>query len=331
MKLISEMRKITRPILLAALLCFVSSGFSPALSPTRTTADYSVIDTYARNAPNSYTRSLNSLSDYLTTPARSDLAKARSIYAWIMTHVRYDDAAAANPYYTTETEYANRVLKSRRAVCSGFALLYKCLLKRAGVEVVSVKGYSRIYDVQAGRPTGPVDHEWNAMQLDGDWYLADLTWASTTAREGEINDFYFLTNPEAFVAQHLPADPRWQLLSPSVSKAAFDRYPKIYDAYFRLGFGDDFPTNGLIGTQNIVNLTLHNPENVELMCSYNPANGASSFMPLTVHRTGEFYQIQAKLSQRGQGRLCIFARSKGSSTKGGKSYEGVITYSVVSR
>ena len=327
----SEMRKITRPILLATLLCVASSGFGPALSPTRKTTDYSVIDTYARNAPNAYTRSINSLSDYLTAPARSDLAKARSVYAWIMTHVRYDNAAAANPYYTTETEYANRVLKSRRAVCSGFALLYKCLLKRAGVEVVSVKGYSRIYDVQAGRPTGPVDHEWNAMELDGDWYLADLTWASTTARDGEINDFYFLTNPEAFIAQHFPADTRWQLLSPSVSKAAFDRYPKIYDAYFRLGFADDFPKNGLIGSQDLVNLTLHNPENIELMGSYTAGNGGSSFVPITVNRTGEFYQVQARLPQRGQGRLCLFARAKGALASRDKSYEGVITYSVVSR
>ncbi|MBC8153235.1 MAG: Kyphoscoliosis peptidase, partial [Bacteroidetes bacterium] len=161
------MLKYTRPLLVAALLCSFSTSFSPVTAPARTataTTDYSTIDTYARNAPNAHTRSINSLSDYLTAPARSDLAKARSIYAWIMTHVRYDNSAAANPYYATETEYANRVLKSRRAVCSGFALLYKCLLKRAGVEVVSIKGYSRIYDIQAGRPTGAVDHEWNAMK-----------------------------------------------------------------------------------------------------------------------------------------------------------------------
>ncbi len=326
------MRKNALPLLLAALLCSVSSGFSPALAPTRTATDYSIIDTYARNAPNSYTRSLNSLSAYLTAPARSDLAKARSIYAWIMTHIRYDNAAAANPYYNTETEYANRVLRSRRAVCSGFALLYKCLLQQAGVEVVSVKGYSRIYDVQAGRAPGPIDHEWNAMRLDGDWYLADPTWASTTAHNGEINDFYFLTTPEAFVAQHFPADTRWQLLSPLVSKAEFDRYPKIYDAYFRLGFSDDFPKNGLIRAQETISLTLRNPENVELMCSYTPTNsGASSFLPISVQRSGSVYQLQATLPQRGQGRLCIYARDRNASAGRTKSYEGVLTFTVINR
>ncbi len=321
------MRKYTRPLLVAALLCLGSTGYRPATAP----ADYSIIDTYARNAPNAYTRNLNSLSDYLTAPAHSDLAKARSIYAWIMTHVRYDNAAAANPYYTTETEYATRVLKSRQAVCSGFALLYKCLLKRAGVNVVSVKGYSRVYDIQAGRPTGAVDHEWNAMQLDGDWYLADLTWASTTARRGEINDFYFLTSPEAFIAQHLPLDPRWELLRPAVAKAEFDRYPKIYDAYFRLGFSDDFPKNGLVRAQEAITLTLINADNVDLMCSYSPANGASSFLPLTVRHTGDVYQIQARLPERGQGRLCLYARSKSNSSSTTKSYEGIATFAVASR
>lgn len=325
------MLKYPRPYLVIALLCLFSTSFRSVTDPARTNADYSTIDTYARNAPNAHSRSINNLSDYLTAPARSDLAKARSIYAWIMTHIRYDNSAAANPYYTTETEYATRVLKSRRAVCSGFALLYKCLLKRAGVEVVSVKGYSRIYDIQAGRPTGAVDHEWNAMRLDGDWYLTDPTWASTTATNGEINDFYFLTNPEAFIAQHLPVDTRWQLLSPAVPKTEFDRYPKIYDAYFRLGFSDDFPKNGLIRAQETVSVTLINPEDVELMSSYSPANGASSFLPLTVRRTGDVYQIQAKLPQRGQGRLCIYAKAKGKSTGSTKSYEGVATFTVLNR
>lgn len=325
------MRKYTRPLLVAALLCLSSTGFRPAAAPARSNAsDYSIIDTYARNAPNAYARSLNSLSDYLTAPAHSDLAKARSIYAWIMTHIRYDNAAAANPYYTTETEYATRVLKSRRAVCSGFALLYKCMLQRAGVQVVSIKGYSRVYDIQAGRPTGAVDHEWNAMRLDGDWYLADPTWASTTARNGEINDFYFLTSPEAFIAQHLPLDPKWELLSPAVSKSEFDRYPKIYDAYFRLGFSDDFPKNGLIRAQETVSLSLINPENVDLMCSFNPNNGSSSFLPITVRHTGDVYQLQVKLSAREQGRLCLYARSKGNASAT-KTYEGVATFTVANR
>lgn len=324
------MRKYTRPLLVAALLFLSSTGFRPVSAPARSAADYHIIDTYARNAPNAYARSLNSLSDYLTAPAHSDLAKARSIYAWIMTHVRYDNAAAANPYYTTETEYANRVLKSRQAVCSGFALLYKCLLQRAGVEVVSVKGYSRVYDIQAGRPTGAVDHEWNAMQLDGDWYLADLTWASTTARNGEINEFYFLTSPEAFIAQHLPVDPRWELLRPMVAKNEFDRYPKIYDAYFRLGFSDDFPKNGLIRAQETVSLTLINSEAVDLMCSFNPASGASSFIPVNIHHTGDVYQLQMTLPTRQPGRLCVYARAKGN-TSATKTYEGVATFTVANR
>lgn len=322
------MRKYTRP-LLATLLCFFSTGFSPTTAPALTNTDYSIIDNYARNTPNAYARSINTLSNYLTAPARSDFAKARSIYAWIMTHVSYDNAAAANPYYTDEAEYATRVLRSRRAVCSGFALLYKCMLRQAEVDVVTVRGYSRIYDTQAGQPTGPVDHEWNALKLDGDWYLADPTWASTTAQNGKINDFYFLTDPEAFIAQHLPADPKWELLSPAVSKAEFDRYPKIYDAYFRLGFSQDFPKNGLLRGQETISLTLINPDRVELMASYNPAHAASTFLPLTVRQTGDVYQLQARLPQRGQGQLCIYARPKLSGKT--KTYEGIATFTVLNR
>lgn len=126
--------------------------------------DYSVIDAYARKTPESMTRNLNTLSDYLTAPARSELAKARSVYAWITSHVRYDEAVYSGQRYSSEVEYANRVLRSRKTVCTGFALLYKHLLNRAGIEVVNVKGYARTNDSEAGQPIRYIDHEW--MLLD---------------------------------------------------------------------------------------------------------------------------------------------------------------------
>lgn len=330
------MRKYTLPAIVAAFLLAGSTALTPSsvpssASPTHVAPqDYEVIDNYARRTPDAYAKSLKSLSEYLTAPARSDLAKARSVYAWIVTHVRYDGAVYTGGSYSSETQYAGRILQTRRAVCSGFALLYKHLLSQAGVEVTTVKGFARYTDAQAGFSTGGIDHEWNAVKLDGEWYLVDVTWASTTAQNGVPNDFYFLTEPLAFVSQHLPVDSRWQLLSRAVSKPDFDRFPKYYDAYFNLGFDPYFPKQGVLRASDGVTVNLTNEGNVEFWCAAGPRGGTShSKVQHTVIRNGDSYQLQVKLPSRSTQTLYVFAKERASKTERYKQYAAIASFTVM--
>lgn len=330
------MRKYTLPAIVAAFLLAGTTALTPNPLPATGSPssvapqEYEVIDTYARRTPDAYAKSLKSLSEYLTAPARSDLAKARSVYAWIVTHVRYDGSVYTGGSYSSEVQYTSRILQTRRAVCSGFALLYKQLLSQAGVEVTTVKGYARYTDSQAGFSTGGIDHEWNAVKLDGDWYLVDVTWASTTAQKGVPNDFYFLTDPQAFVSQHLPVDPRWQLLSRAVSKADFDRFPKYYDAYFNLGFDPYFPKQGVLRAYDGVTLTLTNESNVEFWCAAGPRGGTShSQVQHTVTRTGDSYQLRVNLPNRGAQTLYVFAKERASKTERYKQYAAIASFTVI--
>lgn len=294
-------------------------------------SEYATIDAYARQTPESQTRSLNTLAQYLTAPAHSDLAKARSVYTWIMAHIRYDEAAGGNGLYNSEIGYAEKVLTSRRAVCTGFALLYKHLLKRAGIRAVTVKGYARTADSEAGQPIAKIDHEWNAVELDGEWYLLDLAWASTTARNDRANEYFFLTDPETFVAGHLPADSRWQLLETPVSKAQFDQFPKLYDAYFRLGFSADFPQSGRLPAGPTVSVTIENGERpVEFMCSVSRVNGATAQpVPVSVVQTGDQYRLTIKLLPTATvSTLYIFAKPKRDGFERVKSFEGIASFRV---
>ena len=313
-------------------------GLAPAGAdiprPSRyVTVDYSTIDAYARNTPESAARTLQSLSQYLTAPARSDLARARSVYSWIATHVRYDESAFSGRTYASETAYANRVLASRKAVCTGFALLYKELLTRAGIQVINIKGYARTNDSEAGMPIARIDHEWNAVQLDGDWYLLDLAWALTTAKTpGTANDFYFLTEPAAFAANHFPADSRWQLLTNPISKSRFDQFPKVYDAYFRLGFDTGFPQAGLLQAGDMLTLTLSSDEPVEFSCAQGALGGSVlTATPVTVRQSGTTYRLSIPVNRPGKSTLSLFAKPKGAPTERLKSYEGILSFTVVSR
>ena len=333
---------IIRPVL-AFFFCFFSTSFTissqsgPGIPrPSKfVEIDYSTIDTYAQKAPESVARNLTTLSDYLTSPARSELAKARSVYAWITSHIRYDESAFSGQKYSSEIDYANRVLKSRKAVCTGFALLFKHLLGRAGIEVANIKGYARTNDSEAGQPIQRIDHEWNAVRLDGDWYLLDIAWAQTTAKTGpdgesHPNDFYFLTEPVAFAANHFPADTRWQLLSPPVSKPQFDQFPKVYDAYFRLGFDADFPKKGIIRTGEVLTLRLQNDKEIEFMCSLSRQGGSvATNLPVKVQQADGLYQLTMPILTRGNSTLYIFARPKGPRSERVKSYEGIASFTVI--
>jgi len=343
---VKQTRRI-RSYIIWPILAFLFFFFSTALiAPVRigsdnprpskfASIDYSTIDAYARATPESVARNLNTLSNYLTSPAHNELAKARSVYAWITSHVRYDDGALISQTYSSEAEYASRVLRSRKTVCTGFSLLYKHLLSRAGIQVVSIKGYARTNDDDAGQPIQRVDHEWNAVRLDGEWYFVDIAWAQTTAKNspsGELqpNDFYFLTAPIAFAANHFPSDPRWQLLEPAISKTQFDQFPKVYDAYFRLGFSDNFPKSGLIRTGGVLTLSLQNDKDVEFLCSLGRQSGTTATsVPVTIRRTGDVYQLTVSVPQRGNSTLYVFAKSKGPRSERVKSYEGIASFTVI--
>lgn len=321
--------------LLIGLLVFIGSNWSALADVPRpskyVSIDYSTIDNYARNTPESEARSLDKLSRYLTAPARSDLAKARSVYSWIASHIRYDESAFQGRMYSSETAYANRVLASRKAVCTGFALLYKELMNRAGIETATIKGYARTNDFESGLPIARVDHEWNAIKLEDDWFLLDLAWAQSTAKTpGTPNDFYFLTEPAAFAANHFPVDSRWQLLDKPTSKAQFDRFPKVYDAYFRLGLDGDFPKEGLLRSSETLTLSLTSDQPLEFSCATGPYNGTVlTSSAISVRQSGTNYQLSIPVSRRGKSTLCLFAKPKGKATERVKSYEGILSFTVV--
>ena len=182
-----------------------------ALANAQPGTAFKSIDQHARKAP----RSLNSvqeLTEYLLQPVSADQDKARSIFAWIRYHIAYDYDA-----YNDGNRRINKnnqdILNRRRAVCFGYASLFEEMCALAGLPCVRISGYSKGTLTSAPEQNEP-DHAWNAVYLDGSWYLVDITW-STEDRE------YFLTPPTTFILDHLPADPMWQLLECPLSYAQF--------------------------------------------------------------------------------------------------------------
>ncbi len=239
----------------------------------RAAQDYSEIDRHALAAPRSAEASVSALADYLTRPAAGSREQVRALFRWITENIAYDTAPGsrralvrhAMARHRTPTGSGSAETLARRvAVCGGIAGLFESLARAAGIEAVTIVGYSkgRGYTVgRAFRPPG--DHAWNAVRLEGEWHLLDATWgggafAGRTYRRA-FDGHYFLTPPEVFIHDHFPEEPAWQLLERPFTLRAFENLPLLKPAFFRGGLVPERPQVGRIVANGTARLSFGAP------------------------------------------------------------------------
>lgn len=216
--------------------------------------NYSEADKHALSYRGKDFGSVSKLADSLTRPFTNDNEKARAIYRWITDNIRYDCKAYHDPLKRTD-DY-EEVLKKRKAVCSGYASLYKVLCDFAGLDCEIVNGYARFSYQRIGEERIEDNHAWNAVKIDGKWQLVDVTWGSGYTDERvrkftkKYSEQYFLTDPRQFVLTHFPADKKWQLLDRPVSKRKFRSFPFVYEGYYKNKVVAFAPRKGTIHTDS---------------------------------------------------------------------------------
>jgi hypothetical protein len=210
-------------------------GPGKAKPARRPTDPYAAIDRHALATPRAAERSIKSLAHYLVRPARDNRQKVRAIYRWMTDRVAYNTAGYFAKRYGDGS--ARAVLKTRKAVCDGYANLFQALCKRAHVPVVKVRGWGKGVGYRGVLEKEP-DHAWNAVQLGRRWFLVDSTWGAGWI-DGQkfvkqFDDYFFLTPPDQLIFSHFPKEPRWQLLSRRLSGREFVALPRM-DDLFKMG------------------------------------------------------------------------------------------------
>ena len=122
----------------------------------------------------------------------TDLEKALVLHDYLIVNCKYDWAVAATGRATDMTVYsAYGALVDRNAVCQGYALAYKLLLSKAGIDAITVS-------------SDGMNHMWNLISLGGAWYHVDATWDDPVPNfEGRCVHNYFLMSDETMRdAQH---------------------------------------------------------------------------------------------------------------------------------
>ncbi|MCB9287838.1 MAG: hypothetical protein H6560_11025 [Lewinellaceae bacterium] len=204
---------LIRILSLACFFCIAASA----------SAQYQAIDRHARKAPDSLRYDLPKLVAYLIEPAETEVERARSLYAWLVHNIAYDEEASAQGRRINQN--IGQILRRGRGLCFDYSLLYVELCRQAGLQCLSVSGYSRPGLDSLALPSVP-GHSWNALLLDGEWRLVDATWGASPGEDAlmaQYNTGYFLTPPRLFILNHLPALPMWQLLPCPVTPEEFSR------------------------------------------------------------------------------------------------------------
>ncbi|OFX58036.1 MAG: hypothetical protein A2046_14415 [Bacteroidetes bacterium GWA2_30_7] len=182
------------------------------------TQNYSIYDSINK-MPDSKTKSIQSLVEYINENADSDIEKARGIYYWIANNIKYDLRSFVRDKKSNfEPE---DVFNKRKAVCAGYSNLYSymCSLLKIRCELISGYTYGSVYNI--GQQLCESNHAWNAIYVDSKWRLIDVTWGSGYVKKNffirhfhkRFESKYFDVPPHFFVFNHLPEIPMWQLLN----------------------------------------------------------------------------------------------------------------------
>ncbi len=205
-----------------ANILFLLLFSTQALFAQQTTGqDYTALDKKALQLPDSLTQTTEGIAGYITTHFKTDQEKARAIFIWIATNIRYDmDNRFAINFYEKKEEKIVRPLKTRKGICENYAALFTDICQKAGIKSYVVEGYTK----QNGL-TDYIPHAWSAALIDQDWYLFDPTWGSGYVSAGKfqkkINNSYYKVTPSTLIRSHMPFDYLWQFLHYPVTNPEF--------------------------------------------------------------------------------------------------------------
>lgn len=152
---------------------------------------------------------IKALSDELCSGAESDYEKVRRLAYWVSDNIYYNKVAAETSV-DSDTISLETVLGTKNATCAGYSNIFSALCNMQGLYCINIRG-GTAYDVFDADTlsAAPMNHEWNAVMIDGEWVFVDTTWISQNVYLGyatlgseEFLDKYFDMSLEVMSYEH---------------------------------------------------------------------------------------------------------------------------------
>ncbi len=225
------------------ILCFFMFPFlgTSAISHSQTDTAIGLIEA------GKYGNDHLALAAVLTFDQKTERQKANAIYNWVTHNIAYD-VEALRKFPKRPDDLAGHTLRTRKAVCDGYAELYTQLCRDAGLQAACVEGYAKDWLFDNGDELYIPRHRWSAVRIAGKWELVDPTWGAGNIYQKrsffrwliakvfhkgkssprnlrfryKYDPQYFAQDPEEFRLRHLPSDPLWQLTDSTMPLQIFE-------------------------------------------------------------------------------------------------------------
>lgn len=224
--------------------------------------NYNHIDSIVKSY--SYISDIKSLSKKIENDFNTDEEKIRALFVWIVENIKYHANSSSWKATTLEFYFSDyqrkreerkkevrifeKAIKNKKANCYGYSLIFKEACDILNIESEIIIGFSRGDLNTIGKKNIIKDHSWNAVKLNNQWKLLDIAWANGYLEIEKVdnNGYYYFKSPKEFLNQHLPGNPKWQLVSNKVSKKEFISRPILYPKYYASKFKLTQENKGII-------------------------------------------------------------------------------------
>jgi len=155
------------------------------------------------------------------------------------------------------------------------------MAEAGGLEAAYVVGDARTRAEEKEESVDGRSHAWNAVKLDGRWYLLDVTWDAGTVKDGSdhferrFGTDYFLTPPEVMGVDHFPEDSAWQLREAPLSRGEFMRQPMLKAGFFAAGLKLRSPDRSQVTVEHELRVEIENPRGRNLLVAWDRAGESS--------------------------------------------------------
>ena len=173
---------------------------------------------YVKKAPSKRQLKLESITDYLWA-YKADHTYVLDFYSiffyYLCTNIQYDIKEI-----NKNEENLNKIFQSGYANSLQFCKLFEFMCKKNLLRVKRIEGFCKSMELphyKKGSDVTVVNHYWNAIYINKEWYFCDLTFGSggikprNEYKKAYFNPYYFLTPPDNLIETHRPIEDIWQM------------------------------------------------------------------------------------------------------------------------
>lgn len=217
---------------------------------------YDEIDERVKNYPQFTT--LNDLSIRIKNNFNTDENRIRAAFSWVAHNIKYEKTLDKifqphkRLFYISEfvknqqikklkVEKIKHTFQNRRGLCMDYSLVLNELLAQFELNSKVIVGIFKT-DIKSSKDINGKslfkNHAWNAVFINGQWKLMDVTMASgyydsvNNLFVTKFNGYYFFTPPVDFSKTHFPANTNWQLSNKTINLETFYNAPIYFPSYF---------------------------------------------------------------------------------------------------